>query len=112
MEFTIQQPDLSYALSTALASVPSKSTIPILSTVLLEAEGSTLRITGTDLDLTIQLTLAVGGEADGGVVLPARLAADIVRSMGAGKVEVSVEGDEVSITQPGQGAASSGHAAE
>jgi DNA polymerase-3 subunit beta len=57
-----------------------------------------LSITGTDLDLTIQLTLAVGGDGDGGVVLPARLAADIVRSMGAGKVEVEVDGDEVNIS--------------
>ena len=42
--------------------------------------------------------VAVGGDSDGGVVLPARLAADIVRSMGAGKVEVAVDGDDVSIT--------------
>jgi DNA polymerase-3 subunit beta len=70
----------------------------VLSGLRLELVGDQLSVTGTDLDLTIQLTLAVGGEGDGGVVLPARLAADIVRSMGAGKVEVAVEGDEVSIT--------------
>jgi DNA polymerase-3 subunit beta len=69
-----------------------------LSGLRLELLGDQLSVTGTDLDLTIQLTLSVGGEGDGGVVLPARLAADIVRSMGAGKVEVAVEGDEVSIT--------------
>ena len=69
----------------------------MLSGLRLELVGDRLSITGTDLDLTIQLTLAVGGEGDGGVVLPARLVADIVRSMGAGKVEVAVEGDEVSI---------------
>ena len=69
----------------------------MLSGLRLELVGDRLSITGTDLDLTIQLTLAVGGEGDGGVVLPARLVADIVRSMGAGKIEVAVEGDEVSI---------------
>jgi DNA polymerase III subunit beta len=69
-----------------------------LSGLRLELLGDQLSVTGTDLDLTIQLTLSVGGEGDGGVVLPARLVADIVRSMGAGKVEVAVEGDEVSIT--------------
>ena len=70
----------------------------MLSGLRLELVGDQLSITGTDLDLTIQLTLAVGGDGDGGVVLPARLAADIVRSMGAGKVEVEVDGDEVNIT--------------
>jgi DNA polymerase-3 subunit beta len=70
----------------------------VLSGLRLELVGDRLSITGTDLDLTIQLTIAVGGDNDGGVVLPARLAADIVRSMGAGKVEVSVESDEVNIS--------------
>jgi DNA polymerase-3 subunit beta len=70
----------------------------VLSGLRLELVGDRLSITGTDLDLTIQLTLAVGGDGDGGVVLPARLAADIVRSMGAGKVEVEVNGDEVNIS--------------
>ena len=54
MEFTIQQSDLAYALTTALASVPSKSTLAILSAVLLEAEKDELRITGTDLDVTLR----------------------------------------------------------
>jgi DNA polymerase-3 subunit beta len=70
----------------------------VLSGLRLELVGDRLSITGTDLDLTIQLTLSVGGDGDGGVVLPARLAADIVRSMGAGKVEVIVDGDEVNIS--------------
>ena len=64
----------------------------------LELVGDKLTVTGTDLELTIQLEAEVGGERDGGVVLPARLSADIVRSLPAGKVEVSVDGDEVSIS--------------
>ena len=64
----------------------------------LELVGDKLTVTGTDLELTIQLEVEVGGERDGGVVLPARLSADIVRSLSAGKVEVSVDGDEVAIS--------------
>ena len=60
--------------------------------------GDRLTVTGTDLDLTIQLSVEVGGERDGGIVLPARLAADIVRSLGSGKVEVVADGDDVSIS--------------
>ena len=48
-------------------------TLPVLSGLRLELVGDRLTVTGTDLDLTIQLELAVGGEGDGGVVLPARL---------------------------------------
>ena len=70
----------------------------MLSGLRLELRGSTLSITGTDLDLTIQLSVEVGGEVDGGIVLPARLAADIVRSLGSGAVDVVAEGDDVSIS--------------
>ena len=98
MKFRCEREALAEALSTAgRAATGRTGALPVLSGLRLELVGDRLSITGTDLDLTIQLTLAVGGEGDGGVVLPARLAADIVRSMGAGKIEVAVEGDEVSI---------------
>ena len=99
MKFRCERESLAEALSTAgRAATGRTGALPVLSGLRLELVGDRLSITGTDLDLTIQLTLAVGGDGDGGVVLPARLAADIVRSMGAGKVEVAVDGDEVSIS--------------
>ncbi|MGZ4699850.1 MAG: DNA polymerase III subunit beta [Ilumatobacteraceae bacterium] len=98
MKFRCEREALAEALSTAgRAATGRTGALPVLSGLRLELVGDRLSITGTDLDLTIQLTLAVGGEGDGGVVLPARLAADIVRSMGAGKVEIAVDGEEVSI---------------
>jgi DNA polymerase III subunit beta len=98
VKFRCEREALAEALSTAgRAATGRTGALPVLSGLRLELVGDRLSITGTDLDLTIQLTLAVGGEGDGGVVLPARLVADIVRSMGAGKIEVAVEGDEVSI---------------
>ena len=99
MKFRCERESLAEALSTAgRAATGRTGALPVLSGLRLELLGDQLSVTGTDLDLTIQLTLAVGGDGDGGVVLPARLASDIVRSMGAGKVEVEVDGDEVNIT--------------
>ena len=99
MKFRCEREALAEALSTAgRAATGRTGALPVLSGLRLELIGDQLSVTGTDLDLTIQLTLTVGGEGDGGVVVPARLAADIVRSMGSGKVDVAVEGDEVSIS--------------
>jgi DNA polymerase-3 subunit beta len=99
VKFRCERESLAEALSTAgRAATGRTGALPVLSGLRLELVGDQLSITGTDLDLTIQLTLAVGGEGDGGVVLPARLAADIVRSLGAGKVEVVADGDEVNIS--------------
>jgi DNA polymerase-3 subunit beta len=49
-----------------------------------------------DLD-SIQVSLSVAGDDDGAGVLPARLTADIVRSLDAGAVAVDVSSDEARI---------------
>jgi DNA polymerase-3 subunit beta len=89
MEFTIQQTDLSYALSTALASVPSKSTLAILSAVLIEAEKDELRITGTDLDVTTTITVPCSVKSPGRAAVQARHFADTVRKLPKDQVKVS-----------------------
>src|SRR4051812_28643610 len=92
VKFRCEREALAEALSTAgRAATGRTGALPVLSGLRLELQGDRLSVTGTDLDLTIQLTVPVGGDGDGGVVLPARLAADIVRSMGSGKVEVTVD---------------------
>jgi DNA polymerase-3 subunit beta len=91
MEFSIQQADLSYALSTALASVPTKSTMPILSTVLLEAEGDGLRITGTDLDVTTSVTVPCTVKSSGRAAVQARHFADAVRKLPKDLVKVGLD---------------------
>ena len=51
-----------------------------------------LVITASDLDLTIQVTVEVGGKENGSTVLPAKLAGDIVRALPSGQVEISMRG--------------------
>jgi DNA polymerase-3 subunit beta len=99
VKFRCEREALAEALTTAGRAATGRSgALPVLSGLRLELVGDRLTVTGTDLDLTIQLTTEVGGERDGGVVVNAKLAADIVRSLGTGKVEVAVEGDDVSIS--------------
>jgi DNA polymerase III subunit beta len=99
VKFRCEREVLAEALATAgRAATGRTGTLPVLSGLRLELAGDRLTVTGTDLDLTIQLEIAVGGDADGGVVLPARLSSDIVRSLPAGKVEVVVDDDDVKIS--------------
>ena len=55
-------------------------------------------MTGTDLELTIRLTVEVGGERDGAAVVPARLVGDIVKALPAGAVQIELTDDELSIS--------------
>ncbi len=99
MKFRCERDVLAEALTTAgRAATGRTGTLPVLSGVRLELQGDRLTVTGTDLELTIQLELTVGGEVDGVTVIPARLSADIVRSLGDPKVEINAGPDEVGIS--------------
>src|ERR1700722_16649313 len=71
---------------------------PVLLGLLLTCTGNTLTVTGTDLDLTIQVTDEIIGIEDGSCVVPARLSTDIVRRLEPGAVTFSDEGDSLTIS--------------
>jgi DNA polymerase-3 subunit beta len=99
VKFRCERDLLADALATAGRAATSRTgTLPVLSGLRLEVSGDELCVTGTDLELSIRLTVKVGGERDGAVVVPARLVADIVRSLPAGAVEVALEGEELNIS--------------
>ncbi len=99
MKFRCERDELGEAFATAGRAASGRTgTLPVLSGVRLLLHGDDLELTGTDLELTIQVRRSVRGEADGTVVLPARLVADIVRALPAGSVTVEVDGDEARIS--------------
>lgn len=99
MKFRCERDVLVEALGTAQRAVASRGgALPVLSGVRLEVAGDALHVAGSDLDLTIQVQVQVAGEGDGVVVLPARLAADIVRALEPGAVMLDAGDDEVRIT--------------
>jgi DNA polymerase-3 subunit beta len=90
---------LAESLSTAQRAVTNRNAaLPVLAGVRLELAGDTLKVTGTDLDLFAQVQIEVVGAADGVAVVPARLAADIVRNLEAGVVSVEGADDELRIS--------------
>jgi DNA polymerase-3 subunit beta len=87
------------ALTTAGRAVASRgSALPVLSGVRLEVSGGELSLVGTDLDLTIQVTISVAGTVDGVVVAPGRLVTDIVRALEPGAVSLEADDDDLRIT--------------
>ena len=98
MKFRCERDALVEALGTAQRAVATKGAFAALSGVKLELEGDRLRVTGTDLDLFIRVETTVAGQSDGVVVIPAKLAADIVRSLEPGAVQVESDEEGVQIT--------------
>ena len=101
MELTIQQADLAFGVSKALASVSSKSPLPLLSCVLLEAEADGLRITGTDLDVTTSVLLPCAVKKPGRAAVNARRFNDVVRKMSKGEVSLAVVKSECEVRYGG-----------
>jgi DNA polymerase III subunit beta len=79
MEFTVSKPDLVRELSLSQGVVEKKTTIPILSNVLLETEGDRIALTATDLELGIRCSCPARISKPGAVTIPARRLLDYVR---------------------------------
>ena len=99
MKFRCERDVLADVLATAgRAATGRTGTLPVLSGVRIDLKGDRLQVTGTDLELTIDVDVTVAGDADGTTVLPARLTADIVRSLSSGAVTITVEQEDVHIS--------------
>ncbi len=80
MEFVIKQSRLKEELGFVQGIVEKKSTIPVLSNILIESIGeNTIRIVGTDLDVTIRCEAEADIKQQGSMCIQARKLFDIIR---------------------------------
>ena len=90
MKVTLERAALLKSLGHVHRVVERRNTIPILSNVLIKAEGRSLRLKATDLDLEITETVAADVGMAGSTTLPAHTLYDIVRKLPDG-AQVSLE---------------------
>ncbi|HXQ28416.1 MAG TPA: DNA polymerase III subunit beta [Gemmatimonadales bacterium] len=93
MKFTITREALQEGLVAVAAAVPAKTTLPVLANVLLEAGPHGLRLSGTDLDIAVSMTVAAEVDSEGAVTLPAKKLVDITRELPGGPVRVTGAGE-------------------
>jgi len=99
VKFRCEREILAEALTTAGRAASSRAaSLPVLSGLRLDVTDGELQVTGTDLELTIQLDVPVHADTTGSAVVPARLVADIVRALPAAAVEVALGDDELTIS--------------
>ncbi len=82
MKFSILQKNLLEALQTVSGVIPARSTTPILENVLFDLENDTLKITGTDLEVSITTSVKTEKtESPGSIALPAKVVTEMIRSL-------------------------------
>lgn len=101
MRIRAERDDLVDVLSRASRAVGVRSPMPILQGVLVSIEGRSMRVTGTDLDVTVRTELEVEVMEPGTTVMPARLATEAVRKLPPGAVVLQAEAGEIEITGGG-----------
>ena len=81
MDFKVTKDALVEGIQIVQNAVSQKSSLPILSNVLLEAENNELKLTATDLDMGICATIPIQIEQAGAITVPAKKFFDIVKAL-------------------------------
>ncbi len=101
MELTVGKADLQKELQLCQGVVEKRSTIPILSNVLLKASDGRLQIAATDLDVTILSSCAARVITPGGVTIEAKRLFDVVRSMPDEDVHMTLQENNSMLIESG-----------
>jgi DNA polymerase-3 subunit beta len=94
MKFTIAREQLQEGLLAVAASVPTKTTLPVLSNILVEASKDGLRLSGTDLDIGVSTTIAASVDQEGAITLPAKKLVEIVRELPSAAIRFTGSGEQ------------------
>ncbi len=90
MEITVSRGELLRELTATQSVVERKTTIPILSNFLLEAENDKLTLTATDLDQAIRTSATVKVKKPGACTVPARKLYDYIKLLPEGEISIKL----------------------
>jgi len=97
MNFTITRQNLHNGLAAVSASIPSKTTLPVLSNILFQAENGSVWMSGTDLDVAVRIKVPADVREDGSLTAPGKKLQEITKELPDQPVEVSTIGTQIEL---------------
>ena len=94
MKFTITRERLQEGLIAVASSVPTRTTLPVLANILVEATAEGIRLSGTDLDIAVSTVVPADIETEGAVTLPAKKLVEIVRELPSAAISFVAVGEQ------------------
>ncbi|MBN1218279.1 MAG: DNA polymerase III subunit beta [Anaerolineae bacterium] len=91
MKVVCLQENLAKGLSIVGRAVASRSTLPILSNVKLETDGDRLKLSATDLEISINCWVGAKIEEEGSITVPARLLGEFVNSLPPERIDLHLD---------------------
>ncbi len=98
LKFRLTREDFADAVAWVARNLPSRPTVPVLAGVLLTGSDDGLSVSGFDYEVSTEVQIPAEIASPGSALVSGRLLSDIVRSLPAKPVDVSVEGTRVSLT--------------
>ena len=94
MRFTISREKLQEGLAAVTASIPAKTTLPVLANILVETTERGIRLSGTDLDIAVSTEVVADVETQGAITIPAKKLGEIARELPPSPVKISASGEQ------------------
>ena len=94
MRFMISREKLQEGLAAVVASIPSKTTLPVLANILVETTDKGIRLSGTDLDIAVCTEVAADVETTGAITIPAKKLTEIARELPPSPVKIAAVGEQ------------------
>ncbi len=100
MKFAVTKSRLAGHLQQILQVVPSKSTLPILTNILVEALENKLKLSATDLDISVTTSLECDVTKKGSVAVPARILSEIIRELPESEISFELVNNRLQMKIP------------
>jgi len=94
MRFTISREKLQEGLTAVAASIPAKTTLPVLANILMETTDKGIRLSGTDLDIAVSTEVLADVESTGAITIPAKKLSEIARELPPSPVKIAAAGEQ------------------
>lgn len=90
MRVSVNQQNLAKALGITGRAVSSRTTMPVLSNILLEAKNNQLRLAATNREIGINCWIGAKVEDEGAITIPARLLTEFVNSLPPERIDMEL----------------------
>lgn len=95
MKIEINKEDLLVGIQTIQNVINPRSTLPILTNILIETQEGGIKLTSTDLDIGISTILSIEVQEAGSITIPAKKFGDIIKELPDDKIVIAVKKNNI-----------------
>jgi DNA polymerase III subunit beta len=98
MKLKITRDNLQQGLAAVGASIPTRTTLPVLSNILIDVSEDSIAMSGTDLDIAVSVTVPADVDEPGSLTVPAKKLQELARELPEHPVRITAKGDRLELS--------------